>query len=236
MKKVLQKYIADTGLCSRRQAEKLISDGSVMVNKTKAKLGDRVEDNDLIEINGKRLVLKKKLIYIKLNKPIGYTCTNRKFEKEKNVFALVSLKERLFVAGRLDKNSRGLVVLTNDGDFANKLTHPRYEHYKKYEVIVAERKTRNVQREINVIKELKKGVDIGEGDGVVKAKEARYLRDDVYEIVLGEGKKRQIRRMLKEIGFDVVDLVRREMGRIKLGDLKEGEYKHLSSSEIRINR
>lgn len=232
MKIVLQKFIAQAGFCSRRQAEEFIKKGRVFINGKIAEPGMRADENDEVKIGGKRLVLHKKLIYIKLNKPEGYVCTSRKFKDEKNIFGLVGVKERLFATGRLDKDSRGLILLTNDGELADKLTHPRYEHKKNYEVRIknyglSDEKIKEIENK------LKKGVDIGEGDGAVKAKDARWLGGNKFLIVLTEGKKRQIRRMFKAFGCQVVDLVRISIGELELGDLKEGEWRYLSNEEIK---
>lgn len=237
MKIVLQKFIADSGLCSRRKAEELIKKKKVKVNGEIAILGKKVDGSDEIKVNNKKIELAKEKIYIILNKPVGYTCTNRKFKNEKNVFDLVNpphtppergVKERLFVVGRLDKNSRGLVLLTNDGECANKLTHPKFEHEKEYEVKVKSNPSAGKAGKLKVdsiVKSFKTGVDIGKGDGVVKAKEAEYLGKNKFRIILIQGKKRQIRRMFNKIGYSIEDLERTRIGEISLGDLKSGKYK-----------
>ncbi len=230
MKMVLQKFIARSGYCSRRKAESFIVNGKVVVNGEIAYLGMRVDENDEVTICGKKLEPENKKIYIILNKPIGYICTSRRFKGEKNIFDLVKVKERLFVVGRLDKNSRGLVFLTNDGDLAQKMTHPKYEHEKEYEVQLS---ISNLQSLINgIIKKLKNGIDIGEGDGIVKVKDIKYLKDGKFKIVLTEGKKRQIRRMFKSLGFEVEDLLRIRIGNLKLGKLKKGEWIYVEKEEI----
>ena len=166
---VLQKFIASCGLCSRRKAEALIKQGRVRVNGRVIKKlsGQRVNENDKVKIDNKYLQPVKK-IYIKLNKPIGYTCTNRKFKNEKNIFDLVKYKERLFAVGRLDKASRGLILLTNDGKLAQKLMHPRYEHQKIYIITIFSPHFLISQQFINkLILQFKKGIDIGGDDGLV---------------------------------------------------------------------
>jgi len=223
MKIVLQKFIADSGYCSRRKAEDLIRNGEVRVNGKVAALGGRVDDGDEVLVEGKIIKTESEKYYIVLNKPVGYTCTNRKFKDEKNVFDLVDVKERLHVVGRLDKNSRGLVLLTNDGDLTQKLTHPSFEHEKEYIV-----KIKNQKLKIkDILENLNSGVDIGERDGVILAKDVKYLGHEKFMIVLTEGKKRQIRRMFEAVGCEVLDLVRVRIGGIKLGNLKEGEWKHV---------
>jgi len=225
---VLQKYIANSGLCSRRKAEELVRLGKVKVNGDLAQLGARVSKEDVILVEGKLVRKLEKKVYIILNKPKGYVCTSRSFEGEKNVFELIkkrpsSLLEegKLHIVGRLDKDSRGLVLFTNDGEFTEKMTHPRYGHEKEYFVQLQYK-----DNELR-IEEIKNkfffGIDIGEEDGVVKAKSVEFLGAGKLKIILTTGKKRQIRRMFQALGYEVNDLKRTRIGNIKLGDLKEGE-------------
>ena len=245
MKIILQKYIAESGYCSRRKAEELIRQGKVTVGGKKAELGMSVDRAGVeVRIDGEKLALAKEKIYIKLNKPKGYTCTNRNFKDEKNVFDLLSRASvetgvetrqclvstmRLHVVGRLDKQSRGLVLLTNDGELTQRLTHPSYEHEKEY---VAQIATAYGELGIDkIINAFKKGVDIGEGDGIVKVKEIRHAGGDKFKLILTEGKKRQIRRMFNALGYEVIDLVRTRIGKLKLGNLKEGEWERIKAIE-----
>ncbi len=225
MKIVLQKYIADSGYCSRRKAEDLIRNKKVLINDKIAELGVKADKANEVKIGNKVIKPIEDKIYIKLNKPIGYTCTNRKFKNEKNVFDLVNLKERLFVVGRLDKDSRGLVVLANDGNWAEKMMHPRFEHEKEYRVKI-KHQTSNVKDDIK--NKFLGGVDIGEGDGFVKARKVEYIKEDVFKIILTQGKKRQIRRMFKALGLNIIDLERVRIGGIKLDELKEGKFVYFS--------
>jgi pseudouridine synthase len=218
----LQKLIADSGYCSRRFAEELISAGRVFVNGTVAHIGQNAETTDEITINGRTLHSQPKKVYIMLNKPIGYTCTSRSFKNEKNVFDLVNVPERLFTVGRLDKDSRGLVLLTNDGDLTEKLTHPRYEHEKVYRVTVA-----NYSDSQLIIKKFLAGIP---SDGeILKAKSAKLIRPNYFEITLTEGKNRQIRRMFGAMECNVLDLERIAIGNIKLEDLQEGRWKEINN-------
>lgn len=235
---VLQKYIAEAGLCSRRQAEELIRGGKVRVNGKVAELGARVTEEDEVLVN-KEIIKKAKKIYLILNKPEGYVCTNRCFKGEDNVFDLIKMKERLYVVGRLDKNSCGLVLVTNDGDMTERITHPRYGHEKEYEVRIKNKELHSSSeyKEIknnskDLILNFEKGIDIGEGDGKVKAKKMEYLGDNKFKIVLTTGKKRQIRRMFKVLGLEIVDLIRTRIGSIELGKLKIGEWRYLKNEEI----
>ena len=138
----------------------------------------------------------------------------------------------MFVVGRLDKDSRGLVLLTNDGDLTQKLTHPKFEHEKEYIAEISNFQFPISKQFINdLILKFEKGVDIGEGDGIVKAKDIKYLGANKFKIILTEGKKRQIRRMFKAVGCEINDLVRARIGNIELGNLPEGKYRFLNKKE-----
>lgn len=232
---ILQKQIARLSDYSRRKAEELIRLGKVRVNGSVAFLGQTVDpDNDMIQVKGKTITGLRELIYIKFNKPRGYVSTTAKFSKEKNIFDLVNINERLFPIGRLDKSSRGLMILTNDGDLTQRLSHPRYGQEKTYEVKAIGGKEKRISDSFagRIISSCLKGVNIGEGDGKVKAKKASYLGLNIFSLVLGEGKKRQIRRMFEALGLKVVDLKRVEISGLKLGNLKEGSWERLSIKEL----
>jgi pseudouridine synthase len=232
---VLQKIIAESGLCSRREAEKIIKMGSIKINGKLATLGDRADpEEDKITFRGKPLPQKAEKIYLKLNKPMGYTCTNRSFPGEQNVFQLISLKDRLFSIGRLDKDSRGIILLTNDGELAQRLSHPRLKQEKTYTTRLFPQRGEYLLPGMGrkVAYDLVKGIEIGEGDGVGRAKKAEYLQDNVFVITLSEGKKRQIRRMFGVLGFRVADLQRTNFAGIGLGGIKEGEWRKLSAQEV----
>ena len=226
---ILQKAISTSGYCSRRKADELIRAGFVRVNGEMATIGDQADpERDNITIKGKSLSGPENKIYIKLNKPLGYTCTNKKFKSEKNIFDLVTIPERLFAVGRLDKDSHGLVLLTNDGDLAQRLAHPRFQHEKMYEVKVRE-EVKNPQAVMN---KLMKGIDIGEGDGTARIKSVKYLQDRVFIINLTEGKKRQIRRMFDFLGLRVIDLQRIGLAGLGIGILKDGSWVYVSKEEV----
>ncbi len=224
----LQKYIASSGICSRRRAETLIRKGRVRINRNVAAVTDRVETGDVVTVDGKAIELIQNNIYYMINKPVGYVSTNARFKGEKNVYSLVKIKERLFTIGRLDKNSSGLMVLTNDGDLTEKLTHPRYEHEKEYLVRTKQDITKDH------IEKLKKGVDIGDGDGIVKAKKITQSDDREIHIVLTQGKKRQIRRMCSAIKLDVDTLQRVRIGKLELGRLPVGQSRELTKKELKL--
>ncbi len=232
MKEVLQKIIAASGIASRRGAEAMIRDGLVKLNGYQAKLGERADDNDEITVNGKKLERSVEKIYIKLNKPMGYTCTNRYFKGEKNIYSLVNLPQKLFAIGRLDKDSRGLVILTNDGELTAKLTHAKFGSEKKYLVKCAADDRLLKKATIDqTVRTLKKGVDLGEGEGLGWAKAAEYL-NGTFTLVLTTGRKRQVRRMFQGLHYHVVDLFRTEIAGVMLGDLPEGKWEDLTDYEL----
>jgi len=232
-KENLTKVIAENSNYSRRKAEELIKLKMVSVNEQVAQLGEKVFGEDKIKINGQKLVRNQK-IYIKLNKPIGYVCTNRSFKGEKNIFSLINIKEKIVSIGRLDKDSSGLLILTNDGDLNYKLSHPKFEHQKVYLVKI---KNDNLLKNNCFLKKIKnefmKGVDIEEKT-LAKAKKLEIINEQNFKIILSEGKKRQIRRMFGFFGLKVESLKRIEFAGIKLDDLTEGEWKNLNKEEINI--
>ena len=224
----LQKYLADCGIASRRKAEMFIIQGKVKVNgKVVKELGTKVGTDDKVEFKGKIVKPKQEKVYIMLNKPVGSLSTVKKGkEKGQTVLDLVKIKERIFPVGRLDKNSSGLLILTNDGDLALKLTHPRYEKEKEYLVEVNKEITKDF------IKSLKRGVKLEEGR-TLPAK-VKQLGIKKFEIVLKEGKKRQIRRMCERLGYQVKSLHRIRINKLKLGDLKSGKFKYLGDKDIQL--
>ncbi len=231
MKKiVLQKYIASAGVCSRRKVEEFIRQGVVFVNGIVAELGQTVKESDEVKVNG-TIVEPQEKIYIIMNKSVGVVCTNAKFKNEKNVFEFLPKEyHSLHIVGRLDKDSHGLVLLTNDGDFTLRATHPQFMHEKKYIVELQNNKQR-------VVKDIKNGflhgVDIGE-ERMAKAKSIKYICDNKFEMVLTEGRNRQIRKMFGIFEERIVDLERVSLGSIELGNLKVGEWRKLDKNEVKI--
>ena len=229
----LNKYIAECGAASRRGADKLISDGLVKVNnKVVTELGTIVnEDNDTVTVNGKKLVLRNRDVYIILNKPKGCITAVKDDKGRKTVMDYVDAKDkRLFPVGRLDYDSEGLVLLTNDGDTAYKLTHPSSEIPKTY---IAKVEGEIPEKELD---KLRDGIPL---DGAVthRAKikvlgvEDRISR---IEITIFEGKNRQIRRMFEYIGYNVIFLKRTAIGDIRLGGLGRGLTRYLTPKEIQF--
>lgn len=226
---ILQKYIAESGFCSRRKAEDLIKLGKVRVNMVMAKPGQLIKKGDLVKIGNKAIESNGKNVYILLNKPKGYISTSRSFKNEKNVFDLLKgverdLKKRLKIAGRLDKDSRGLMLLTTDGDYIQKLTHPSFEHEKEYIVEVEAGNSNTIMNAL--AKKLEEGVMSHEHQKILKAHKAEYLGRSRFKIILRQGLKRQIREMFKESGLKVRDLKRVRISDNRLDNLKEKEWKY----------
>ena len=217
----LQKYLAECGVASRRRAEELISAGKVKVNGETAKLGQKIDPAlDAVSLDGKKILPTDQTIYLKLNKPAGYVCSTSG-QGATTIFELVkSVPGRLFPIGRLDKDSEGLMILTNDGELANKLMHPRYEHEKEY-IVNAELRIANDE-----LMKLSSGVII-DGKKTLPAK-VKKLGEKSFSIVLREGRKRQIRRMVEAVGNRVVALKRTRIGNLKLGNLPPGKYDIIS--------
>lgn len=236
MKIVVQKLIAQSGLCSRHQAEKFIASGYVRLNGKTAKLGDRADEDDNLTVNGKKLKFTNSYTYIKVHKPAEVVSTNRSFPGEHNVFELVRTNKPLSIVGRLDKESEGLLLLTDDGDLAYKLTHPKFNIEKVYRVTLVHdlgKDKEEIKKKLEEItRAFKSGVNIGLGDGTVKAHRIKYLRGRSFEIVLDEGKKRQIRRMFRQVGCHVERLVRVRIGTLTIGGISRGRWKHLTKDEI----
>lgn len=229
----IQKVLSDQGVCSRRAAEKLIDEGRVKVNGHPVTLGDKMDpDFDKVSIDGKsvRIVRKRQYTYLMLNKPRGYITTASDERGRKTVMDLLAgVDRRVYPIGRLDKDSEGLLLLTDDGAFANLLTHPSGGVGKLYRVTVRPRAT-----EEQVVK-MSSGVVLDDG---VKTQPAviHVVVDEpgrtVLEITLHEGRNRQIRRMCEAVGLEVIRLKRSAEGPVKLGMLQPGEYRELKKSEI----
>lgn len=232
----VQKIIADSGLCSRRKAEELISQGKVKINGHPCTLGDKALPNkDLITVDGQKIAVVKKrtLYYIMLHKPRGYVTTMSDELGRKCVTELLhGLPERVYPVGRLDKNSEGLLLLTNDGNFANDIMHPSRHVAKTYRVTV-----RPSISDEQLVK-LASGVEI---DGRMTQECSVIVLDKqpgkvVLQMTIHEGRNRQIRKMCEAVGLEVARLKRTSIGPLKLGMLKPGEYRELKPDELRAIR
>ncbi|MDD4780505.1 MAG: pseudouridine synthase [Tissierellia bacterium] len=227
----LQKFIASCGIASRRKAEEMILNGEVKVNNiTVDTLGIKINpDKDIITVNNKTIIKKTNYIYIKLYKPVGYVTTVKDQFERKTVLDLVDIKERIYPIGRLDYNTSGLLLLTNDGDLANKLMHPKYNIYKTY---VADIEGAISKESIN---KLKIGVRIE--DYKTSPAKVRIIKTEEdfkskVEISIYEGKNRQVRKMFESVGHKVKHLKRISFGQIDLDNLKPGQWCYLNNSEI----
>lgn len=227
----LNKYIAQSGLCSRRKADELIKNGNVKINGVSLKeLGYDVLPDDRVEVNGREIShTPPKKVYVMLNKPLGYITSSKDEFERLTVLSLVEdVDAKLFPVGRLDYNTSGLLIMTNDGDFAYRLTHPKHHIYKTYLARVKGKLSKEK------VAKLRKGVDIG---GFITSraniriiKEAE--RSTIVEIQIYEGKNRQVRKMFAAVGNPVQELQRTAIGDVRLGRLKEGHYRKLSPTEI----
>jgi len=221
----INKFIASSGVCSRRNADKIILEGRVKVNgQVTTELGVKVTSTDKIEVDEKEIFLEARKVYVMLNKPRGYVTTSKEQFNRPSVLELISIKERVFAVGRLDMDSEGLLLLTNDGEFTNKIIHPTKHVAKKYEV--------ELKKEISDVdmEKLRQGVDIG-GYKTATAIVERVSNKKMV-ITIYEGKNRQIRKMCEAVENKVVSLRRIAIGNLALGTLKTGEYKLLSAAEI----
>lgn len=220
----VQKLISNYGYCSRRKAEELIKNGKVKVNDKVISIGDKASEKDQIKIDDK-LIDKEKRIYLIFNKPLDCVTAVRD-KKYKTVLDHISISERIFPVGRLDANTTGLLILTNDGDFANKVMHPRYNVTKTYYVKLKDPITK--KQIIN----LEKGVFLK--DGKTSPAKVKRLNSKEIEITIHEGRKHIVRRMIKKVGLELLKLKRTRIGKLELGNLKEGKYKELKNKDLKL--
>ena len=233
MEERLQKYLANNGIAARRKCEELILNGKIEVNgSTVFELGTKVNpDKDEVKYNGKVVKLEDEKIYILLNKPIGYVTTAKEQFGRDMVLDLVKVNKRIVPVGRLDMYTSGVLILTNDGDFVNKLTHPSHEIDKTYNVTLKG----IVSKE--EIEKLQNGVEIDDGY-VTKPAKVKILKIDEekkisrIQITIHEGKNRQVRKMCEAVGKRVLALHRCKIGTLDVKDLKLGEWRYLSKREV----
>ena len=227
----LQKFLAESGVASRRKSEELIEQGKVKVNGRVATIGDKIDPKkDTVTVSGKKIVKTKSHTYIVLHKPRGFITTMSDEKDRKCVAELIKdVDGRVYPVGRLDKDSEGMLLFTNDGAFANAMTHPTKHVPKTYRVTV--RPSINEEQ----ITALTQGVIIE--DRKTAPAEVRVITKEegrvVLEIILYEGRNRQIRKMCEEVGLEVARLKRTAIGSIKLGMLKQGSWRHLTEDEVR---
>lgn len=227
----MQKYMADCGVASRRACEKLIEEGRVAVNGITAQIGLTVEQGDVVELDGNRLVPQSQKVVIMLYKPRGVVCTSSDPEGRRTVQEFVGdLPYRMYNVGRLDLNSEGLLLMTNDGELANRLMHPRYRVNKTYRAICDGVLT------ASEISTLTNGVRLDDGmtapARVFDVFPTREGGNTAFSITIHEGKNRQIRRMLEAVGHRTLRLKREAYGPLKLGQLKSGQWRYLTAQEV----
>ena len=219
----LNKYISDTGFCSRREADKYIETCRVTINGHDAHKGNRVKDGDIVQVDGEALKKKILPVYILFNKPKGITCTTDKKDKT-NIIDFINYKARIFPVGRLDKLSEGLIFLTNDGDIVNKILRAGNGHEKEYMVSV------DKPIDISFINSMRNGVRIM---GTITNKcFVRQEADSRFSIILTQGLNRQIRRMCETLGYRVISLKRTRIMSITLSGLAPGKWRYFNSPEI----
>jgi len=225
----INKYLASCGVCSRREVDRLIEKGKIKVNGQLATSGMKVSSDDKILVDGKKVgEEQEKKVYYLLNKPLNVICASKDDRGRKTVVDLIKTDKRIFPVGRLDYNTSGLIILTNDGELYNRVIHPRAKIYKTYEVVTKGSISRgNIER-------LKTGVKLEDGKTLpAKVGKVQLInKNSKFTLSIREGKNRQIRRMCSEIGHPVISLKRVEIGKIELGNLKVGKYRELTKEEI----
>ncbi|MBO8217541.1 23S rRNA pseudouridine(2604) synthase RluF [Prochlorococcus marinus] len=221
----INKYLSEVGFCSRRRADRLIEEGKVTINGKVPEIGTKVEDSDLVEVEGQRIEksMKQKNIYLAFNKPVGIVCTTNKVVEPNNIIDFIKYPKRIFPIGRLDKPSEGLIFLTNDGDIVNKILRARNNHEKEYIV--------SVNRPINrkFIQTMSHGVEIL--GTITKNCFVEQLGPNKFKIILTQGLNRQIRRMCETLGYRVQTLKRVRIMNIKL-DVPPGKYRKFTKEEL----
>lgn len=222
----LQKYLSAAGFCSRRRGEKYIQEGHVSVNDSVVtELGTKIDpEKDQIEVDDTRIVMDQDPIYIAMNKPKGYITTCRRNRPDERIVVdLIDIPVRVYPIGRLDKDSTGLLLLTNDGRLHHRLSHPSFDHEKEYEVRVTDPIPEGALRS------MAKGVPMM--GTKTRPADIEKINPRTFRIVLKEGKNRQIRRMVRKVGNRVADLKRIRISNVKIGNLAEGNWRHLTEEE-----
>ena len=221
----INKYLSEMGYCSRREADRLIEKGKVTINGKNPEMGTRVEEGDVVQVEGQRIekLTKQKNIYLAFNKPVGVVCTTDTRVEPNNVIDFIKYPKRIFPIGRLDKPSEGLIFLTNDGDIVNKILRAINNHEKEYIVIV----NRSISREF--IQRMSNGVEIL--DTITRNCFVEQLGPKKFKIILTQGLNRQIRRMCESLGYGVLSLKRVRIMNIKL-DIPLGKYREFTKEEL----
>lgn len=216
----INKYLAEKGICSRREADKLVAEGKVSINGTRAEAGAKVLENDEVKVEGEM----KKLFYVAYNKPRGIV-TSCPQKGEKEIKDVLKLDFDYFPVGRLDKESRGLIILSNDGRITDRLLNPHNCHEKEY-IVQVERKLREKD-----LRQIRQGITL-DGGFITKKCDIKKIDDYTFSIILTEGKNRQIRRMCLALGYEVIDLNRVRVMNVRLESMPEGHYKILKGETL----
>ncbi|WP_281627916.1 pseudouridine synthase [Traorella massiliensis] len=227
----LQKVIAASGVTSRRKAEVLISEGRVSVNGVVIReMGYKVKKGDQIEVDGE-LIQKENKVYYVMNKPKKCLCTLDDEHDRKTVVSLIQCDERIFPVGRLDYDTSGVLILTNDGEFANMIIHPRYHLPKTYDVLI------DGILETSQIKEMEKGIMLDEGmtlPAKVRVRKKDYVHKKTkFDLTIVEGRNHQVKRMVEYFGYQVTSLHRKSLGFLKVDDMSQGSYRLLKPQEVK---
>lgn len=225
----LNNYISSTGMCSRREADKLIQQRKVLINGKIAQIGQSVEPNDVVKVNGRKITPKKQHVYIALNKPVGITCTTERHIKD-NIIDYINYPERIFPVGRLDKPSEGLIILTSDGTIVNKILRSENNHEKEYVVTV----DRNITDKF--ITDMQNGVRIFNpvnNKYVITNKcKVTKVNNKTFKIILSQGLNRQIRRMCEVFGYNVTKLQRIRIMNLTIKGIAPGKWRKLTDKEV----
>lgn len=222
----LNKYLSEAGICSRREADRLVEKGSIRINGNLAQMGMRVMPGDVVEVNGKVVKKEEEVIILALYKPEGIVCTAEKREPD-NIIDYLNYPKRLMYAGRLDKMSEGLIIMTNQGELIQQMMRAKNEHEKEYIVTVDKPVTQLF------MEKLKNGIWLPDPGVKTRKCKAEIIGKRTFRIILTQGINRQIRKMCMECGYRVRKLLRTRIMNIELGDLKKGSYRTLSDDEIR---
>lgn len=219
----LNKYLSDAGICSRREADRMIESGRIRIGEHAAVMGERVKEGDTVLVDEKPVNPEEKLILLAFHKPVGIECTCDRNNKD-NIIDFIHYPKRLIYVGRLDKNSSGLILMTNDGELANRIAKSSEQHQKEYVVRVNKKITEDF------LAKMAEGVPIL--DTITRPCEIRKIDDYTFDIILTQGLNRQIRRMCETLNYKVMELQRIRVMNIRLNLLKEGTYRRVSESEI----
>ncbi len=222
----INKFLSEAGVCSRREADRKVEAGKVYVDGVKAEMGTKVSKGQQVTVDGKVVSREEQMVLIAVNKPVGIVCTAEKREKN-NIVDFINYPIRIYPVGRLDKNSNGLILMTNNGDIVNKMMRSGNNHEKEYEVEV----NKNITLEF--LKGMAAGVYLEELDVTTKKCKISKIEARKFKIIITQGYNRQIRRMCEAFGYRVVSLKRTRIMNIELGNLKEGAYREVTDEELK---